>query len=69
MTNQYQSRAAIRTTALVFAALCCSATALAAVAPLAFSPDEATFNVRTRVADASTTARGAGNPMERNANA
>ena len=69
MTSQHKSPAAMRTTAIIFAALCCSATALAAVAPLAFSSDEAAFDVRTVVTEGSAIAPGTGNPTEGNANA
>jgi hypothetical protein len=69
MTSQYKSPATVRTTAIIFAALCCSATALAAVAPLALRSDEPALDVRTVVTEASTTALGAGNPAEGNANA
>jgi hypothetical protein len=69
VTSQHKSPAAMRTTAIIFAALCCSATALAAVAPLAFSSDPSAFDVRTVVSEPSTTAHAAGNSVQGNANA
>ncbi len=69
MTSQNKSPAALRTTAIIFASLCCSATALGAVAPLAFSSDPSAFDVRTVVSEPSTTAHAAGNSVQGNANA
>ena len=69
MTSQTKSPAAMRTTAIIFASLCCSAAALGAAAPLALSSDDAVIAARTVATEASITALGAGNPMEGNANA
>ncbi len=69
MTSQNKSPAALRTTAIILASLCCSATALGAAAPLAYSADPAAFDVRTVVSQPSTTAHAAGNFVQGNANA
>ena len=59
MTTQNKSPAALRTTAIIFASLCCSAAALGAAAPLALNSDASEVDERSYVSRASATAHAA----------